>query len=353
MKEMGHAPEALARALERWVAGRLADAPGFRIDSLAAPQGGRSSETWMVRASWSGGAARRTVRWVLRVQARANQIYQDPSVARQFQVMQRLAGSEAPVPQALWLETDPAVIGAPFFLMEHVPGRTEPNLYQTQGVLFEATPAARERMWLSSLAAMAALHRTDPTDFSFLRYGDSDDGVEQELRRWDDYEAWAQLPGHPVLPRARKWLGDHRPKTSGQGLAWGDARLGNVVFRDDRCVALLDWETASLAGAETDLGWWLYYDHAITEGRGVPRLAGVGGRDATLAAWESFAGRKAQAMEWHEVFATWRFALISERAVALGVAAGRRSPADAGEGNPAIRRLLQLVGSPGRKAAHR
>jgi aminoglycoside phosphotransferase (APT) family kinase protein len=344
MQVSAHRSEGLARGLEAWAAERLPELAGFRIESLAAPGGGRSSETWMLHASWQDGAARRRGEWVLRVQARANQIYQDPSVARQFRVLERLAESPVPTPRPLRLETDAAVFGAPFFLMARVAGRTEPNLYHTQGVLLEATPAQRERMWLSSLEAMAALHRTEPSGFDFLGYGDSADGVEQELRRWDAFEAWARPPAHPALRRARKWLGDNRPAPSGLGLAWGDARLGNVVFRDDACAALLDWETASLGGAETDLGWWLYYDHAITEGCGAPRLQGIGGREATIGAWEGFAGRKARAMEWHEVFATWRFALISERAVALGVAAGRRSPADSGDGNPAVRRLRQLVG---------
>jgi len=336
--------EVTAGALEAWAAERLGDYPALRIESLATPPGGRSSETWVVRASWNDGLGRRERKWVLRVQARANQVYQDPSVSRQFRVLELLDGTEVRAPKPLWLEEDAAVIGAPFFLMEHVEGRTEPNFYQTQGVLFEATPAARERMWLSALEMLATLHRLDPAPFGFLGYGGGDDGVDQELRRWDDYEAWAQSPPHPSVRRARKWLDDNGPVKAGPGPAWGDARLGNVIFRDEACASLLDWETASLGGAETDLGWWIYYDHAITEGAGLPRLDGIGGPAATVAAWEAFAGRKAQAMEWHEVFATWRFALISERAVGLGVAAGRRPAAETGDGNPAIRRLKQLVG---------
>lgn len=337
-------PDVLAKALEEWAARRAPVLPGLRIDGLSAPGGGRSSETWMVRASWSQGSERQSAKWVLRVQARADQIYQDPSAARQFWVQQRLADTDVPAPKPLWFEADEAFLGAPFYMMEQVEGRTEANDYQSQGVLFEASPAERERMWLSSLERLAALHRLDPAGFDFLAYGQDGDGVEQELRRWDDYAAWAFAALDPSLTRARRWLDDNRPVTAGVGLAWGDARLGNIVFHEGACAALLDFETASLGGAETDLGWWIYYDHAITEGRGVPRLPGLGGRRETIAAWESFSGRKAQAMEWHEVFATWRFALISERAVRLGVAAGRRSAAETGEGNPAVRRLRELVG---------
>ena len=72
-------------------------------------------------------------------------------------------------------------------------------------------------------------------------------------------------------------------------------------------------------------------------------IAGIGGREATIAAWESFAGRKAEAMEWHEAFATWRFAIISERAIALTEAAGQKLPVSSGDGNPAVVRLAQLI----------
>jgi aminoglycoside phosphotransferase (APT) family kinase protein len=338
-------PETLARELLHWTSEWLPERSGLRLDSVAAPPGGQSSETWLVRASWSEGEVRHGARWVLRVEQQANRIYQDSSVERQFRILELLGqAGGVPVPKVLRLERDASVIGAPFFLMEHVEGRTETNSYHSSGVLFEATAAARECMWLSTLEALARLHRTDSAPFRFLGYGESCDGVAQELARWDAYEAWARLPVHRVLQRARKWLADNRPTTAGVGLAWGDARLGNVIFRNDACAALLDWETASLGGAETDLGWWIYFDHAITEGCGVPRLEGIGGREATIAAWEGFAGRKVHAIEWHEVFATWRFALIRERAVALGVASGRRSAAELGDNNPAIRRLKQLVG---------
>jgi len=147
-----------------------------------------------------------------------------------------------------------------------------------------------------------------------------------------------------VLTRARAWLDDYLPAERPTGLAWGDSRLGNMIFRDNKCVAVLDWETASLGGAETDLGWWLYFDWWVTEGTGVSRLDGIGDGPATVAAWERFAGRPAQAMEWHEMFGTYRFAIISERAIALTAAAGGTMPVGGGDSNPAIVRLRQLLG---------
>lgn len=67
--------------------------------------------------------------------------------------------------------------------------------------------------------------------------------LDQELAYWDHYEEWAEIPTHEVLDRARNWLGEKMPRERTTSLCWGAARLGNVVFRDNRCVGVLDWET--------------------------------------------------------------------------------------------------------------
>ena len=249
-----------------------------------------------------------------------------------------------PVPQVHYFEPDPAILGAPFFVMERVEGAVPPEAHHSSGLLAEATPAARETMWLGAIEAMANIHTLDPAPFAFLERPDRGaTGLDQELAAWDAYRRWAGIPSHPMIDRGRRWLDDHMPAKRPTGLAWGDARMGNIVFRDDRVAAILDWETVSLGGAETDLGWWLYYEQAITVGAGIPRLDGIGGRDETIAAWEHFAGRKAEAMEWHEVFAAWRFAMIYERAVLLNDAMGVAHDRRGGDANPAIMTLGRLM----------
>ena len=47
-------------------------------------------------------------------------------------------------------------------------------------------------------------------------------------------------------------------------LSWGDARIGNVLYRDFEPVAVLDWEMAALGPPELDVGW-LVTLHAFFE----------------------------------------------------------------------------------------
>jgi aminoglycoside phosphotransferase (APT) family kinase protein len=340
---VGRNPEAIRAGLSTWLRGRLPGAERIELAPLAKAAGG-SSETYFVDAAISEGGAARREAWVLRVEPTEHQIYQDADVGRQFRVLREVAAcTKAPVPQALWHEADAAAIGAPFFLMARVEGALPDPFHHGRGLLAEAAPAQREAMWASAIETLAEIHKAPVEPFGFLgrpELGAS--GLDQEIALWDAYVRWTGNPLHPVQERTRRWLDDHAPRERPTGLAWGDARPGNLVFRDARCVAVLDWETASLGGAETDLGWWLFYDWFVTDGCGFPRLEGLGGPAAFLAAWEGAAGRKARDVGWHEVFATWRFSLIRDRAMQLAAAAGvtiEGAPPD----DPIVDRLARLI----------
>jgi aminoglycoside phosphotransferase (APT) family kinase protein len=313
-------PTTLAQALLPWLEDRLS---GARVELGTARQadGGGSSETYFLDAKVLGAECARHESWVLRVQASSHQIYQDPAVERQFRVMGRLRAAGAPpVPKVRWYEPDTSVIGAPFYLMDKVEGHVPSALYHSDPWLAALPPSRRNALWLSAIEAMAGVHYAPISDFGFLAFGTAESGLDQELGRWDSYAEWAGLSLRPTQARARDALGSDRPREEVAGVAWGDARLSNMIFLSDRCAAVIDFETASLGGAETDLGWWLFYDWMVSEGSGTPRLDGFGDRQDFLCTWESFAGRPARDMAWHELFATWRYSLVSDRARQLAAA---------------------------------
>ncbi|HEY6870442.1 MAG TPA: phosphotransferase family protein [Novosphingobium sp.] len=338
--ETSTAPELAAR-LRPWL--EQVGLPAAALTRLARAAGGRSSETWLVDARAPDGALHA---WVLRIQPRIDHVYEDPSVARQFHMIRALSGRTGlPVPAALALEEDPAVLGAPFFLMERAEGTAPPDPYHNEGLLAAASPAEREALWAQAVTLLARLNTLDPAPFAFLAWpaGPADDGVAQELARWDSFRHWAGIPQLSLYDRALRWLDDHRPAPAGIGLAWGDARPTNVLYAAGRITAVLDWETASLGTAETDLGWWLAYDRMMSDAIGVPRLDGLPDAAGTIALWEAASGRKARAMEWHLAFAAYRFAMISERALMLAVRAGTMPASMTGPGNPMVRLLEELV----------
>uniref|UniRef100_UPI00202888D2 phosphotransferase n=1 Tax=Caballeronia sp. ATUFL_F1_KS39 TaxID=2921766 RepID=UPI00202888D2 len=75
------------------------------------------------------------------------------------------------------------------------------------------------------------------------------------------YLAWASDgKPQPTVDAGLAWLLANQPQDEPVGLSWGDARVGNMIFSDARCVAVLDWEMVALGNPEQDLGWWLFLD---------------------------------------------------------------------------------------------
>jgi aminoglycoside phosphotransferase (APT) family kinase protein len=336
----------VAQGLLPWLRAKIPNADEILLPMPCRPEVGGSSDTLFLEPTIREQGRIRRVAWVLRIEAE-DQIYQYPSVERQYRVMQSLpVHSPVAVPQVLWYEADPAVIGAAFFLMERVDGAIPAPLHNSGGFLTQVTTADRELIWLSAIKVMAEIHSAPVGPFRFLdRPNLGKTGVDQEMASWNSYMRWSGAPLRPVQERACRWLHDHLPTNRTTGLAWGDAKPGNMIFRDNRCVAVIDWETASLGGAETDLGWWLFYDWLVSDGFGVPRLPGLGSRDDTIRVWQEFAGRKAQDMEWHEVFATWRFSLVSDRARHLARMRGSVDAPPMDARSPHADRLEMLLGS--------
>src|SRR3546814_3642106 len=81
--------DVLRERLTGWARERLDRPDRVAFDVIVAAEGGASSETWLVDARV--GEDRRLEKWVLRIEPRGHQVYQDPSVRRQYRVIETLA----------------------------------------------------------------------------------------------------------------------------------------------------------------------------------------------------------------------------------------------------------------------
>jgi len=95
------------------------------------------------------------------------------------------------------------------------------------------------------------------------------------------------------------------------------------MFRSDGTVAaLIDWELAALGPPELDLAWWLYFDDLFSRRFGVTRLPGLPTRTETIAIYEAASGRTVRHMDYYDIVAALRMALVAvgafDRQVSLG-----------------------------------
>jgi aminoglycoside phosphotransferase (APT) family kinase protein len=322
-------PETTRRALERWIAARRPAARDVHVGEVGGPAAtGYSHETIVFDAAWTDLEGRHERRLVARVKPTGHTVFPDDAFAAEYGVMAILAATDVPVPRVLGREDDPSFLGAPFFVMEHLAGDVPPDNppYTFGGFVLDAAPEEQERLWWSGLEAMAAVHRVpwQRLGLGFLRAARRGaPGPAAELAYWRDYRDWVGA-SHPLVEDAFALAA--RELTAGEppepGLCWGDARIGNQVFRDFACVGVLDFEMATIADPEMDLGWFLFFDRAFSEGLGVPRPPGFPSHEATVERWEALTGRRARRLDAYLVFAGLRFALVMMRLAQLLEATG-------------------------------
>jgi aminoglycoside phosphotransferase (APT) family kinase protein len=227
---------------------------------------------------------------------------------QQFEVLRALrAHGAVRVPNALFIERDSALFGAPFFVMERAHGRVPVSTppYAKVGWVAQATPAQRRRLWESAVHQLAAVQSVPLDSVRFLERANTPAGLEQEWAKYERFVGWldADAP-HPVLRAALARLRSIWPVNQPTGLVWGDARIGNMMFDDEFGVsAVLDWEQPSLGGALHDLAWFLRFAQALHGASADrPHLEGMGTREETIALWQRLTGHSVADLAWYEDF---------------------------------------------------
>jgi aminoglycoside phosphotransferase (APT) family kinase protein len=339
---VGRDPAALAAGIGRWLAARRGVA-GVTVSRCEAASGGLSSDTLLVDAAGEGYRESVVVRL-----APAEGIFPAYDLAVQARAQEAVAAHGVPAAVPAELEPDPSWLGAPFLLMPLVAGYV-PGPMPLHDPWITASVESAATVSTAVLDLLASIHaidwRADRLD-AVIPVRD----LRAELHYWREYLDWyadGDDPA-PALTRALDWCDAHRPDADpAPALLWGDVRLGNIIFGDDRApVAVLDWEMTTIGAPEHDLAWYLTLAATQDElfGTTVP---GFLDRDAACAHYEARAGRSLRALEWFEVLAMVRSTAIMTRVSWLAERAGTPPMLPLAD-NPLLDRLARLIDAAGR-----
>lgn len=318
----GHDTERARAALETWFARR--GLRGASVTVHPSPMAtGHSYQTIPFDLTHDGT----TQRFVARVEPGDRSVFPNPDIVREHRLLTAIADDAIPLPPVYGIETGTDLLGSRFCVMGFVDGvvASDSPPYTMTGWLYDASPPERERVWWGGLEAMARVHAVDwrARGLEFVAEG-RPVGFGGEFEYWSDYARFAAPDGLPeVGDRAYAWLDSNRPEETETALCWGDSRLGNQLFRQGECVALLDWEMAALSDPMQDLAWFVYFDDVFTKGIGVPRLEGLPSPDETAERYADLTGRRVRNLDYFEVFAAFRFVAIMHRIGLLMVETGR------------------------------
>lgn len=246
-------------------------------------------------------------------------------VERQFRVMRALAPTEVPVPAVAWYEPDRDVIGAPFYVMQRIPGETLPLFWYGHS----------ERLDVAA-AALAQIHAVDwrraGLDF-LLPDSESRSSLDGILGAWRARAERLRISRAPLLISLGEWLRANEPADARMSLLHGDPNPGNYLFSGNSLAGVLDWEVAAIGDPRADLG---FYSALHTIFGGVP---GPAGETLLSDAYQRVTGVPLHNLEFYEATGLYRMAVV------MAGWAGRFTGVSSGYTMDAIaRRLTVLLG---------
>ncbi|MCW3013479.1 MAG: phosphotransferase family protein [Solirubrobacterales bacterium] len=313
--------------VERWFADSWPHRSILGSGDYDVPRGGASNEMLAFDVTWAQDSPQRTQRFLLRFEGDDEAIAPPASDSVQTSteleyLVQSALHQTGTCPTAPLVGIEPTgdVLGRPFYVMQHVPGRVPPTAGQNVAgfVCENLGPEQRATLMRHGLAAVADFHRLDweGAGLTWL-HNDPSTAVTRQLALYREYiQRYLRGAEHPILMGSLDWLDAHVPEPVPLALTWGDARPGNLMF-DDACevAAVLDWELAALLPPGVDVGHWMLADFMVHESEGTQRLPGFPTRADQLAIYEACLGSEVRDLGFWEVFAGMKSAYVFIRVV--------------------------------------
>ncbi len=340
-------PEDLRLRLQEWLAAMLDDPV---VSELSTPSGnGVSSDTVLFDVAFRDGADEQRRSCVARLQPDpgSHPVFPEYDMEKQARIMKLASERTAvPVPAILWEEFQGRALGTPFFVMERVDGMVPPDImpYPFGSWLSEASPEDQRALQDAAVGVLAQLHAMEvsPAELEFLEYDEpGPTALRRHVNATRTYYEWVAADGcrSPLIERGFDWLEEHWPAAESEPVvSWGDARIGNMMFRDFAPVAVLDWEMVAVGPREIDLGWMVALHRFLDDlavGAGLPGMVRFMRTGDVAATYERLSGYGPRDMGFYATYGSLRMAVVISREQ-------RRSLAEAGQALPATSDELVL-----------
>ena len=352
--------EELRAPFRDWLAGKWSSErpglTGLELGEFQLPKSGFSAKTIFVPVTYQMDGLSVSDKVVLRIENPEPAVYPqqapglDVEIEIQYRSMELLEKTgKVPLAKPLGYESDPRVLGQPFFVMAFAKGdvMTEDPAYMEEGFFAEATPEDQRLIYRRGLQMMVDFHTIDWKDagFDWLIAPGEEPTVERQIDVWESYmrrEIRDRI--HKDFDIGVEWLRKNLPTDLEPALSWGDSRPGNIIYSDNQVLAITDFENIAVAPKEIDVGWWMLFDRTMHEAIGKERPAGEPTRQEAREIYAELAGCQTPDTFYYEVLGGMRYSAIVVRVMNRMVDRGQL-PADQEIwiNNPAATALGQLL----------
>ena len=234
--------ERITAAAEAWLAAHV---PGYAGPGRLHKFGfGQSNPTYRLSTA--------TKDYVLRRKPFGQLLPKAPAIEREFRVLAVLRDTDVPVPRVHALCEDASLLGAAFYVMDFVPGR---SFYDQR--LPGLAPSERAAIFDGMNDAIARLHRVDPLAIGLADYGRPEGFIERQIAVWTKQYRASEGDRIPAMEGLIDWLPRNLPAPQPPAVFHGDLRLDNMIFHptEPRVIAVLDWELSTLGDPIADFAY--------------------------------------------------------------------------------------------------
>jgi aminoglycoside phosphotransferase (APT) family kinase protein len=241
-------------------------------------------------------------------------------MGREFRVLSALHPHFQQAPKPLLYEEDPALLGAPFYIMERIAGVIVRKQFPE-----EYTLSAQQHAGLahSMFELLAELHTVDFAAIGLGELGRPQGYVRRQVEGWSRRWSNAHTADASNCDAVMAWLHGRIPETSRPALIHNDYKLDNLVLAPEnplRIIGVLDWEMATLGDPLMDLGgsiaYWIQEDdpEALQQFRMAPmHLNGFPTRQEAVRIYEECSGVPIAEFTFYYTFGLFRLAVVMQQ----------------------------------------
>jgi aminoglycoside phosphotransferase (APT) family kinase protein len=181
-------------------------------------------------------------------------------MAREYRITSRLWERFPLAPRAMHFCADPALLGAPFLIMQYRPGLIIGGQLPAER---EVTPQERGRLGLTMVEVLAELHAVDPRSVGLEQLGRPEGMLTRMTDGWEKRACVAYGPDTPPgVARTAHWLRSHLPRRQQPAtLLHSDFKLDNIILDPATLAprAVIDWDMGTRGDPLVDLATLLSY----------------------------------------------------------------------------------------------
>lgn len=252
------------------------------------------------------------------------------AIEREFQVQRHLFGSGVPVARMHALCEDSDILGAPFFVMDFIAGRT------FWSAALPDIGLRDKRAYFDEMnRTLAGLHSVDYAQIGLAEYGRPQNYVGRQIKRWTEQYREDEAAGRDAnMDMLCDWLAARIPASSASSIVHGDYRIDNFIFHpsEPKILAILDWELSTLGDPLSDFAYHLMMYRLPPSILGGIKGAGVEGLPSEEEYIQAYCAARGidrpETLNFYLVFNLFRYAAILH-GIKARMLRGNASSADA------------------------